>query len=118
MNSNDDMNVVATINTSVVVATASACANSPLACPNEPIVWNRAITAVVPITTSPSAVIKTVRAIRPTGSRMMVRRTDERQDQDNEMPESHRNQSPLDDTHRTIDNPVLTATTFPLFHES
>ena len=36
-------------------------------------VWNNAMTAVTPMTTSPVAVMNTIRAIRPTGSRMIAR---------------------------------------------
>ncbi len=58
-------------------------------------VWNSARTAVVPKTTSPSAVKKTIRAIRPTG--IADDRQDESQgdDKDEEMPEPHGNGVPL-----------------------
>ena len=53
MNSQIDMTAVAPISTSVVAATACPCSKRPRAMPRAPIVWKRAITAVVPKTTSP-----------------------------------------------------------------
>ena len=54
------------------------------------------MTAVVPITTSPSAVTKTIRAIRPTGSRTIARTMPSARMNDEEMPEPHRNPVPLE----------------------
>ena len=90
------MMAVAMIRTSAVVATASAWANSPLASPSAPIVWKSARIAVVPKTTSPSAVTKTISATRP--DRVADDRQDQAQgqDHDEEMPETHRSQVSCD----------------------
>ena len=90
------MIVVAMIKTRAVVATASAWAKSPLASPSEPMVWKRAITAVVPITTSPERRQKHDQG-NP-ADRVAHDRKDqaECQNEDKKMPESHRSHYPLE----------------------
>ncbi len=82
---------VAMTRTRVVVATASACATSPLASPREPMVWNRAMTAVVPMTTSPERREEDDQS--DPAHRIADNREDhaQRDDEDEEMPEPHGN---------------------------